>query len=54
MTKRKMGGLGKLSQFSGIKSKPEINEDSEQKNIESDSEINSTVKTPKRVLKYLL
>ena len=49
MTKRKMGGLGKLSQFSGIKSKPEINEDSEQKNIESDSEINSTVKESKSI-----
>ena len=49
MTKRKMGGLGKLSQFSGIKSKPEINEDSEQKNIESNSEINSTVKESQSV-----
>lgn len=43
MTKRKMGGLGKLSQFSGIKPKQEISQDSEPTNIESDSEVESKV-----------
>ena len=43
MTKRKMGELGKLSQFSGIKPKQEISQDSEPTNIESDSEVESKV-----------
>jgi hypothetical protein len=38
-----MGGLGKLSQFSGIKPKQEISQDSEPTNIESDSEVESKV-----------
>lgn len=38
MTKRKMGGLGKLSQFSGIKPQKETNQDSEAPSAKIDEE----------------
>ncbi len=38
MTKRKMGGLGKLSQFSGIKPQKETNQDSEPPSAKVDEE----------------
>lgn len=38
MTKKKMGGLGKLSQFSGIKSEKEMSQDSETVSAKLESE----------------